>query len=113
MIEIHHNSSVICVNIRFADNFMTRLLGYMFSPLPEGDDGILFSPAKSIHTFFMRFDLDVVFMKSNGEIVKIIRALKPWRMTWFYFKAHQVLELPAGRLPVNLIEGDRLEVKHV
>lgn len=113
MKEIKHNGQIISQKVRPADNFVTRLLGYMFSSRPVVDDGIYFDPGKSIHTFFMRFDLDVVFLRKDGLVIKIFRNMKPWRMTGYYFKADHVLELPSGKLPTTVKEGDMLEVKNV
>lgn len=113
MMEIRHNGQIISQKVRLADSFWTRLLGYMFSARPVTDDGIYFDPGRSIHTFFMRFNLDVVFLRKDGLVVKILRDLKPWRMTWVYFRADHVLELPSGKLPLEVKEGDKLEVKHV
>lgn len=113
MKEIKHNGLIISRKVRPADNFVTRLLGYMFSARPLEDDGIYFDPGKSIHTFFMRFNLDVVFLRKDGLVIKIFRNMKPWRMTAYYFKADHVLELPSGKLPLTVKEGDVLEVNNV
>lgn len=113
--KISFNGNVISAKIRKADSFWTKLLGYMFSARPNDDDGILFYVNKqnSIHTFFMFFMLDVVYLKADGTVVKIFRGLKPWRMTWFYPDASLVLELPSGKLPVEVKEGSKLEVADV
>lgn len=58
-------------------------------------------PCNGIHTFFMRFPIDAVFMDKKGSVVKIYKNLPPWRVTWNYWKVSQVLELDAG-------ESDRL-----
>lgn len=99
-------------NILVADNVLTRLIGLMFRKKPLAD-GLLLEPCQSIHTFFMRYPLDVVFLNHDNQAVKIIRNLSPWRMTWIYFKAKKTLELPAGKLPESLKEGDQLEVRYV
>lgn len=108
-----YKDSLISSNIRKADNFATRLLGYMFSSRPQMDDGILFNPGKSIHTFFMFFSLDVVFIKADGTVVKIYRDMKPWRMTWYYPSAQLALELPSGKFPSQIREGEKLEIQDV
>lgn len=112
MIQIEHKGKVIATNVSLADNFWDRLAGYMFRRKPH-TPGILFSPAPSIHTFFMNFDLDVIFMDGKYQILKIYRHMKPWRHTRFYFKAQKTLELPAGVFPNDIKEGDVLEVRHV
>jgi uncharacterized protein len=109
--EIKYKGLIISQKVRRADNFWRRLVGYMFSARPAGDDGIYFDPGRSIHTFFMRFNLDVVFLRKDGLVVKIFRNLKPWRMTWIYFQADHVLELPSGKLPLEVKEGEFLEVR--
>jgi len=113
MIEVLYNGKVVSQKVREADNFWLRLCGYMFSRRPTTDDGIFFNQGGSIHTCFMFFNLDVVMMNKDGLVIKIFRNLKPWRMTWIYPKANRVLELPSGKLPPEMKEGDRLEVRHV
>lgn len=114
-VQIKYGDSIISSNIRKADNFWTRLVGYMFTPQPQEDDGILFyvGSSNSIHTCFMRFNLDLLFLKPDGTVVKIYRDLKPWRFTKMYPSAKLVLEVPNGKIPLDLKEGDRVEVLDV
>lgn len=112
MIQIEYKGKVIASNVSLADNFWTRLCGYMFRTQPHLP-GILFEPAPSIHTFFMFFSIDVIFMDRANRILKIYRNMSPWRHTWFYFNSRRVLELPAGTFPVDIREGEVLEVSHV
>jgi hypothetical protein len=62
--------------------------------LPEGR-GLLLPHCSSIHMFFMRFPIDVVYLGAQGEVLKIVRRLKPWRLS-FCPGAQSTLELPAG-----------------
>jgi uncharacterized membrane protein (UPF0127 family) len=71
------------------------LLGH--APLTSGQ-GMLISPCQSIHTFFMPFPIDVAFLNREMRIVHIIPSMPPWRLSPHLFKAHSVLELPAGAL---------------
>jgi uncharacterized membrane protein (UPF0127 family) len=73
----------------------------------------MFEPAMSIHTFFMNFPLDVVFMDENYKIIKLYRNLAPWRHTWMHLTSRKTLELPAGQFPSEVKEGDILEVRNV
>ncbi len=114
MLRVTHNNKCISDKILVADNMVTRILGLMFrSKPPQGADGLLLDPCNSIHTCFMRYSLDVAFLNSQYKVIKIIRGLKPWRMTWIYLKASKTLELPAGKLPLDIREGDVLEVEVV
>ena len=71
---------------------------------------MLIERCASIHTFFMRFPLDVVFLDADFTVRRIVRDLRPWRLAAASGAAH-VLELPAGRLAqVPVTEGDKLVV---
>lgn len=69
--------------------------------------GLLFAPAQGIHTQFMRFPIDLIFLDQDGKIVKIHDAMPPWR---FDFKrAAMVVETTAGAAAAaQLREGDQL-----
>lgn len=83
------------LRIRRADTFLSRLAGLLaIAPLQAGE-GLLLSPCASVHTAFMRYAIDVVFLDRAGMIKKIVPALKPWRMA-ACAGAYQTLELAAG-----------------
>ena len=107
------NNQTIAENVKLADSFYDRLMGVMFIKEMKGMDGLLLSPSNSIHNFFVRFALDVIFIDRNDKVVKVIRNFKPWRMTRIYFTATKVLELPAGKLIDDIEVGDELEVRYV
>ncbi len=109
---VSYKDKVLSKNVTLADTFFTKLMGFMFKPRPLDDSGILFK-TNSIQTHFMRFELDVVFLTKNYEVVRIIRSLKPWRITRFHLKAKYTLELPSGFLPPELSVGESLEVRDV
>jgi uncharacterized membrane protein (UPF0127 family) len=111
-IHVGHNGKRFIENVLVADSFWPKLTGYMFRASPHVP-GFLFSPCNSIQTTFMRFPLDLVFLDKQNKVVKVIRHIKPWRMTPLYFKASMTLELPVGILPSDVKEGDVLEVTHV
>lgn len=114
MVKVSFNNKCISEKILVADNMLSRLIGLMFrAQPPQKAEGLLLDPCNSIHTFFMRYPLDVAFLNSSNKVIKIIRDLKPWRMTWVYFRASKTLEVPAGKLPTDLKEGDILEVEVV
>ena len=72
-------------------------------------EGIHIDPCNSIHTFFMRFAIDVLFLDRSGKVVRAFEALPPWRLTRVYATARSVVELPPGTLSATgTYEGDQL-----
>ena len=105
-----NNGEIVCENAVLADGFFERAQGLMFSDIiPHQGDGMLIKPCNSIHTFFMNYDLHIIFMDSKNKVIKVIKNMKPWRMTRMYFTSHQVLELKTDR-DVNVSVGEVLEV---
>ncbi len=104
------NNIEICNNAIVADSFYKKLKGLMFSDKFDGFDGLIFYGTNSIHTCFMRYNIDVVFFNRKNEIKKIYRGLRPWRHTQIVFSASRVLELAEGQLHESIKEGDTLEI---
>lgn len=99
----------IASNVRLAKTELSRIVGLMFSKEMVGFDGLLIDRCNSIHTCFMRYSIDVLFLDNDNRIVKIFRNLVPWRITLPRFKARKALELKGGSLPETVQEGDMLE----
>jgi uncharacterized membrane protein (UPF0127 family) len=77
--------------------------------LPAGS-ALIIAPTNAIHTFFMRFPIDVAFVEKDGRVAKTCAALPAWRIAWA-LKAYAVVELPAGALErADTRRGDRLVV---
>jgi uncharacterized protein len=87
---------VVADHVEVADSVLSRFRGLMFRDhLPEGH-GLALRPCKSIHMFFMRFPLDVVFVDGDGRVVRVLDAIRPWRMSSMVRGAKAAIELPAG-----------------
>lgn len=108
--KIKCSEYIICEQAVVADSFLKKLKGLMFSDKLDGFDGLIFYGTNAIHTCFMRYKIDVVFFNRKNKIIKIYRGLKPWRHTQIVFKASRVLELSEGQLPLEVKEGDYLEL---
>lgn len=97
------------VRVAVADSPWTRMVGLLAHRALPGDEGLWLSPAWSIHTWFMRFPIDVVFVDRDDRVLRIVEALGPWRLA-SQRKAHAVIELAAGRArTLGLREGRRLD----
>jgi uncharacterized protein len=83
------------VGVRVASTFRERLIGLAFRREPP-EDGLLFPGTRSVHTFGMRFPLDLHWLDDAGAVVRIDRAVPPGRVRTC-LRARAVLELPARR----------------
>jgi uncharacterized membrane protein (UPF0127 family)/CheY-like chemotaxis protein len=93
-----------------ADRARTRMRGLLGRRTMPAGEGLLLKPAPSIHTAFMRFPIDAVFLDANLRIVKLVDNLGPWR-TASARSARSVLELKAGEILRRGLElEDRLAV---
>jgi uncharacterized protein len=85
-----------------------RRKGLLGRQVFETSSALIIAPCFSIHTMFMRFDIDAVFVDDDGRAVKVVQGLTPWRIAVQPF-AHAVIELPAGSLRDGAVDvGDRL-----
>lgn len=110
LITIKKREVEVATKVDVANSSIKRMIGLMFSKDLGERDGLLITPCNSIHTFFMRYNLDIVFLSRHNKVVKVIRNMKPWRMTWIYFKATKVLEMMGGTLPADINAGDELDI---
>ena len=77
-------------------------------------EGLVILDCRAIHTCFMRFAIDAMFVDRAWGVVAIHHALPPWRFTWVAWKAHAVIELPAGTVErAGIRVGDHLIVEPV
>lgn len=101
---------VVCERCRVADTPLARMRGLLGRRyLPPGE-GMLLRPAGSIHTAFMRFAIDAVFLDDDLRVVGVAGRLRPWRIA-ARRGARAVLELAAGEAErTGVARGDRLAV---
>lgn len=94
--------------VRRADRFASRAAGLLFAPPLAPGEGLLIDPCSAVHTAFMRYPIDVVFLDRAGRICKIVPHLKPWRLA-ACLAATQTLELTAGESRrLGLVVGESI-----
>src|SRR5262245_25569150 len=81
-----------------ADRPWTRMIGLLGRRRFEDGDGLVITPCDTIHTWFMRFPIDVLFVDENGIVVRAIEALAPFRLASGGPQARITIELPVGTL---------------
>lgn len=99
MHRLIHNGLILIPELELADSFMSRAWGLLGRrALPTGR-GLLIRPCRSIHTAFMKFPIDVIFLDATWRIVKVVPNLHPWRTAWGGPAATAVVEVQSGWLP--------------
>jgi uncharacterized protein len=102
-------NTVLAEEVEMAETLWQRMRGLLGrSSLPTGQ-ALWIRPCQSIHTFFMRFPIDALFLSEEDRVVRAYPSLAPFRVTTFVAGAHSVLELPVGALSCARAEvGDQL-----
>ena len=85
---------VVATAVRTADGAWGSFKGLMLQKALPAGHGLLFRPARGVHTHFMRFPIDLVFLDESNRVVKIREAMRPWRFD--LTKAAGVIEMSAG-----------------
>jgi uncharacterized protein len=91
-----------------ADTSAKRRAGLLKKDKLDRGEGLWISPCESVHTFFMKFPIDLVYLDRKKRVRKVRRAVPPWRLS-ACLTAHSVLELPAGTVAETATQpGDQL-----
>lgn len=107
-IFLGRSQQIFLPHVRMTDSFFERSRGLLGCRYLHEDEGLLITPCNSVHTFFMRFPIDLLFLNRNNTIVKIVSDLHPWRLA-MSSEACSVLELATGQaLRLGLQKGDQL-----
>ncbi len=101
--------NIVADNVKIPQNYLEEVRGLIAKNKAEPT---LFKTRWGIHTFGVRFPIDVVIFDKNGEAVKIKNGLKPGKLFFWNPKFRNVLELPEGEIKKSGLEiGDKLEIK--
>ena len=92
-----HNARTISAGVELAVTRQARRKGLLGRDGMAASEALYLAPCFAIHTAFMRFRIDVVFVDAIGRVLKIVRNMPPWRMACAP-RAHAVIELPGGTL---------------
>jgi uncharacterized membrane protein (UPF0127 family) len=98
---------VVGTAVREPQGFWGSFVGLMGKrDLPAGH-GLLFKPARGIHTHFMRFSIDLIFLDKANRVTKVREAMAPWRFD--FTSAAGVIEMNAGTArTIDIRPGDQL-----
>ena len=108
IVLVGENGKFVCELCEVADGFFSRGRGLLGRKRLSQAHGMQVKPAWSVHTFFMRFPIDVVFLDPQLTVIKVKTHMRPWRVT-ARFGANSALELTAGECDrLGIAVGDRL-----
>ena len=94
-----------------ADTSSKRRVGLLRHERLESGTGLWIVPCESVHTFFMKFPIDLVYVDKKKRVKKVRHAVPPWRLS-ACLTAHSVLELPAGTAEkTGTRPGDELQIE--
>jgi len=99
---------VLAKHVKLANNPFTRMKGLMGVKRLESQEALFIYPCQQIHTFFMRFPIDCLFIDYNYIVIKALRNIQPWKVSEKVPNAWGVIELSSG-----IIEHTNTQVNDV
>lgn len=104
--------NLLAKEAKIADSFLKRIKGLLGRKEFLEGEALIFYKTNSIHTFFMRFPIDVLFFDNEGKVIKAVSNLKPFRFCGVFSFSSNVAELPAGTiLKTSTAVGDFIQIR--
>ncbi len=104
-IENRTRDVVLARSAMLADTVWTRMRGLLGRPCPGEGEGLVLVPCNQVHMFGMAYAIDVAFVSLDGKVLRVVRNLRPWRMTAPCMGARYTIEMASGAM-AELREGD-------
>ncbi len=105
--------AVLATAVEVAETSAARRIGLLKHDHLAPDQGMWIVPCESVHTFFMKFPIDLVYLDQRHAVRKVREKVRPWRLS-ACLMAHSILELPPGTVArTGTRPGDELVIKPV
>jgi uncharacterized protein len=102
----------LATDVKVADTLFTRMKGLLGKKELLRGEALWIKLCFSVHTFFMQFPIDVLFLDKRNEVIAIVSDLTPNRLTRFYPRSVSVLELPIGTIDASeIMIGDKIIIE--
>jgi len=102
---------VIADKAEIANTFPRRLIGLLNRRSLAKGEALILTPSNSIHSLFMRFTIDVIFLDKNSKVVGAIPSFRPFRISLIYFNSYLTIELPEHTLELTQTQpGDTIQI---
>lgn len=112
--ELKRNGQTLIPRLEIANTFFSRFWGLMGKKNLDLASGILFPNCNSIHTFFMKFPIDVILLSREGRVVEIREAVNPWGLLLPVKQASHVIELSAlSAKNLGIFPGEKLDCEGI
>ena len=104
-------NQILAEEVFLSASFLKRLKGLLGYSSIGKNQAMILHPANAVHTFFMRFPIDVLFVDKNNIVLKAVSNMRPFRATGIYLKSLFVIELHSGIInSTQTAEGDYLQI---
>lgn len=113
-VRIYKENELLFESASMTSNFLERFKGLMGKKALSIDKSLCIIPCNSIHMFFMKFPIDVVFLDETGKVIHLIANLKPWNISKIIKKSKLVIEMPVGTIEMkNIRINDKIEFRYI
>ena len=103
--------AVLAEKAAVAETPGSRSRGLLGTDSPPHGGGLLIIPCRNVHTFGMRYPIDVIFVDESWTVRHVVHAMKPGRLSALVLASRAALELPAGKAAeTGTVKGDVLDV---
>ncbi len=99
-------NTTISENTTIAKTLSSRTKGLLGRDFLDKGSALILDPCNNIHTLFMRFNIDVIFLNRNNIVVGLVKNIKPFRISPIFFSAKLAIELPS-----NTIQSTQTRIK--
>ena len=106
-------NEVVALNAQLADTALSRLKGLLGRDGLGSGEALIITQCRSIHMFFMRFAIDVIFIDKKNRVVGTVKRIKPFLMSPYFWRATAAIELEEGVIEkTNTAVGDEIAVEN-
>ena len=105
-------NTVIAEQVVIADTALSRLKGLLGRNSLASREAMVITQCRSIHMFFMRFAIDAIFVDKKNRVVGVVKRIKPFLMSPYYWRASSAIELCEGMIEFTHTQvGDEIEIQ--
>lgn len=115
MLKLRHKNSqhLIVSFLTQALGLKQRVQGLLFRSSLEEQEALWIAACPSIHTFFMKFSIDVIFTDRKFRVLSLFENVVPWKLIFGKTGSYHVFEMKAGKIKIHKLKlGDELYVEH-